>query len=71
MLSIAGTSPSVSACDFSTDAGKSARVVHAEILKFQKELLVQLMAHLKNEPPLPLKKLVAKAKRLSALRYQK
>lgn len=64
MLSVAGTNPAVSACDFSTDPNKGAKAVHAEILKFRKELLAQLSLHLKNEPALPLKKLVAKAKRL-------
>lgn len=63
ILSVSGTVPAVSACDFSTDPNIGAKAVCAEILKFQKDLLVQLSLHLKNEPALPLKKLVAKAKR--------
>lgn len=63
LLSISGTNLSALSCEFSTDPKKTAKMIHSDLLRFQKELLIQVAHHLKEQPALPLKKLVAKARR--------
>lgn len=60
LLSISGTKLRPEACDFGISV--SAENIYKIIVQFQKELILNLSLFLKNQPPLPLKKLIQKIK---------
>lgn len=61
---ISGTTLREEACDFSLDKSISSKDVYARIVKFQKDLKVQLIAYLKGQPTPELGKLVRYARQV-------
>jgi len=64
LLSISGTRLKKEACGFSLSPHITAEEIYKKIISFQREFILQLNSFLKNQPPLPLKRLIQRLNRL-------
>jgi hypothetical protein len=64
LISLAGAILKVEACDFALSKDLSAKAIHAELLKFRKEMIIELQNYLKSMPAPPLKELVLRVGKL-------
>jgi hypothetical protein len=64
LISLGGAILKVEACDFSLSKAISAKAIHAELLKFRKEMIIELQNYLKSMPAPPLKELVRRIGKL-------
>lgn len=65
LLAISGAHLREEACDFSLSPPLTKKTIHQRLLKFQKELTLNLSLFLKDQPSPPLKKLIKKIRGFS------